>query len=94
MVDKSSNYKGQKPHRTAGLRSQVQPLRTVPISLARHVKQDSKPLPISAVSSENDRVTLEAWLKLVDWTGKIVSPNIHETERIELNINPSGLHKQ
>ncbi len=41
--------------------------------------------------SENDRVTLQAWLELVDWTGKNASPYIHEPRKIGININPSGL---
>jgi hypothetical protein len=37
--------------------------------------------------SEDDRVTLQTWLKLVDWTDRNVSPYTQTPRKMKLNID-------
>ena len=41
--------------------------------------------------NENDRVTLQAWLELVDWTGMSVSPHTQTSRKTKLKIDPESL---
>jgi hypothetical protein len=44
--------------------------------------------------TESDRVTLQAWLELVDWTGLGVLPNSQVPRKLKLNIDSaSELHQ-
>ena len=40
--------------------------------------------------TEDDRATLQAWLELVDWTGRSVSPHTQAPRKLKLHINPKG----
>ena len=44
--------------------------------------------------TEGDRVAIQAWLELADWTGKDVSLYTTGHRRERLSIHPSGLIKQ
>jgi hypothetical protein len=40
--------------------------------------------------TEDDRATLQAWLELVDWTGRSVSRHTQAPRKLKLHINPKG----
>ena len=39
---------------------------------------------------EDDRATFQAWLELVDWTGRSVSRHTQAPRKLKLHINPKG----
>jgi hypothetical protein len=39
---------------------------------------------------EDDRATFQAWLELVDWTGRSVSSHTQAPRKLKLHINPRG----
>jgi hypothetical protein len=40
--------------------------------------------------TKDDRVTLQEWLELVDWTGRSVSSHTQAPRMLKLHINPKG----
>jgi hypothetical protein len=40
--------------------------------------------------TEDHRSTFQAWLELVDWTGRSVSPYTQAPRKLKLHINPKG----